>query len=169
MFEEPGATPPNGVAPVEIAAVESAPAAVAPVDVKQYLIAGDETVLPWIQSLLDSLPANARGQVFVEVDEARGIPPLVAPGRVCVTWLGRSQRSGAPGTGTRCERGIALDRAVRAWVGEMSVVGGEYPWADARHDFCAWIGGTGETIAELAVDVEARLRVSAEQSALHRS
>lgn len=136
-----------------------------PVDVKQYLIAGDETVVPWIQSMLDSLPANARGQVFVEVDDARGLPPLSAPGRVTVTWLGRSTRSGAPGTGALCRRGMALERAVRAWVGEMSVVDGDYPWSDERHDFCAWIGGAGPLIAELAADVEARLRVSAEHAA----
>ncbi|ROQ54614.1 siderophore-interacting protein [Rathayibacter sp. PhB152] len=136
-----------------------------PVDVKQFLIAGDETVVPWIQSMLDALPANARGQVFVEVDDARGLPPLSAPGRVCVTWLGRSQRSGAPGTGLACARGVALDRAVRAWMGEMSVVDGDYPWADDRHDFCAWVGGEGAVVAELAADVDARLRVSAEHAA----
>ncbi|TCO38561.1 siderophore-interacting protein [Rathayibacter tanaceti] len=137
----------------------------APVDVKQFLIAGDETVVPWIQSILDALPINARGQVFIEVDDARGLPPLAAPGRVCVTWLGRSERSGAPGTGERCFRGVALDRAVRAWMGEMSVVDGDYPWADARHDFCAWIGGAGAVISELAIDVEARLRSSADHAA----
>lgn len=136
-----------------------------PVDVKQFLIAGDETVVPWIQSLLDALPPTARGQVFIEVDDARGLPPLAAPGRVAVTWLGRSERSGAPGTGEPCRRGVALDRAVRAWVGEMSVVDGDYPWADSRHDFCAWIGGAGAVVAELSTDVEARLRVSAEHAA----
>ncbi|QHC66134.1 SIP domain-containing protein [Rathayibacter oskolensis] len=134
-------------------------------DAKQFLIAGDETVVPWIQSILDDLPANARGQVFIEVDDARGLPPLSAPGRVCVTWLGRSTRSGAPGTGALCGRGEALDRAVRAWVGEMSVVDRDYPWADDRHDFCAWIGGAGVLVAELAADVEARLRTSAEHAA----
>lgn len=136
-----------------------------PVDVKQFLIAGDETVVPWIQSILDALPSSARGQVFIEVDDARGLPPLAAPGRVAVTWLGRSERSGAPGTGEPCRHGMALDRAVRAWVGEMSVVDGDYPWADARHDFCAWIGGTGPIVAELAADVEDRLRVSARHAA----
>lgn len=136
-----------------------------PVDVKQFLIAGDETVVPWIQSILDALPSGARGQVFIEVDDARGLPPLAAPGRVTVTWLGRFERSGAPGTGEPCRHGVALDRAVRAWVGEMSVVDGDYPWADARHDFCAWIGGAGPIVAELASDVEDRLRVSARHAA----
>ncbi|WP_208856957.1 SIP domain-containing protein [Rathayibacter oskolensis] len=135
-----------------------------PIDVKQFLIAGDETVVPWIQSLLDALPANARGQVFIEVDDVHGIPPLAAPGRVSVTWLGRSTRSGAPGTGERCGHGVALDRAVRAWVGEMSVVDRDYPWADDRHDFCAWIGGAGPLIGELASDVDTRLRASSEHA-----
>ncbi|PWJ64268.1 SIP domain-containing protein [Rathayibacter iranicus] len=131
----------------------------APVDVKQYLIAGDETVVPWIQSILDALPEGARGQVFIEVDDARGLPPLLAPGRVCVTWLGRARTGGAS-----C-RGAVLDRAVRAWTGEMSVVDRDYPWADPRHDFCAWIGGAGPVIDELATDIEARLRVSTEHAA----
>ncbi|KZX19743.1 hypothetical protein [Rathayibacter tanaceti] len=47
----------------------------------------------------------------------------------------------------------------------MSVVDGDYPWADARHDFCAWIGGAGAVISELAIDVEARLRSSADHAA----
>lgn len=134
-------------------------------EAKQLLIAGDETVVPTIQALLDTLPANARGQVFVEVEDARGLPPLTAPGRFTVTWLGRATRSGAPGTGERCGHGVALDRAVRAWAGEMSVLGEATPWSDDRHDFCAWIGGSGALIHELALDVATRLDVAAEQHA----
>ncbi|NQX12807.1 SIP domain-containing protein [Microbacteriaceae bacterium VKM Ac-2855] len=137
-----------------------------PNEAKQLLIAGDETVVPTIQALLDSLPASARGQVFIEVPDAHGLPPLTAPGRFTVTWLGRATRSGAPGTGALCARGEALDRAVRAWVGEMSVIDGLAPWSDDRHDFCAWIGGAGAVVHELALDVDARLAVAAE---LHAS
>ncbi|NQX26949.1 SIP domain-containing protein [Microbacteriaceae bacterium VKM Ac-2854] len=132
---------------------------------KQYLIAGDESVVPMIQALLDALPASARGQVFVEVEDARGLPPLSAPARFTVTWLSRATRSGAPGTGALCGHGVALDRAVRAWVGEMSVLGEDTPWSDDRHDFCAWIGGHGALVHELSLDVTARLEVAAEQHA----
>lgn len=134
-------------------------------EAKQYLIAGDESVVPTIQAMLDALPASARGQVFVEVADAHGLPPLAAPRRFTVTWLSRATRSGAPGTGALCGHGVALDRAVRAWVGEMSVLGEETPWSDDRHDFCAWIGGTGALVHELALDVRARLDVAAAQHA----
>ena len=39
--------------------------------------------------------------------------------RKIVTWLDRSRRSGAPGTGRACAPGQALVRAVTAWADEM--------------------------------------------------
>lgn len=145
-----------------------------PADAKQVLIAGDDSVVLMIQAMLDALPANARGQVFIEVDDARGLPPLVSPGRVTVTWLGRSVRSGAPGTGEPCRHGVALDRAVRAWVGEMSVLEEDgFPSAlgstatRPKHDFCAWVAGRGATIHELAEDVAERLALTAQAHVSH--
>jgi hypothetical protein len=42
-----------------------------------------------------------------------------APGRMTVTWLARSARSGAPGSGRGCTPGQALARATCAWADEM--------------------------------------------------
>src|SRR5690606_23253238 len=51
--------------------------------------------------------------------DASDIGVIRAPGRMTVTWLARSQRSGAPGTGRSCAPGAALARATCAWAGEM--------------------------------------------------
>ncbi len=64
-----------------------------------HLFAGDETALPAIGSLLESLPASARPVVFAEVADPAEEQPL--PGRPEVHWLHRS-------------RGESLVDAVRA-------------------------------------------------------
>ncbi|WP_378146822.1 SIP domain-containing protein [Cnuibacter sp. UC19_7] len=92
----------------------------------RVLLAGTEATLDELRGTLALLPEKARGQVFVEVPSASDILPLAAPSRMVVTWLTRDTRSGEPGTCLPCERGQALRRAVRAWVGEMST--------DSEHD-----------------------------------
>ncbi|MFI6727569.1 siderophore-interacting protein [Streptomyces atratus] len=53
------------------------------------LLAGDETALPAIGTLLESLPAGARALVYAEVaDEAEG-QVLDSPGEVTVHWVHR--------------------------------------------------------------------------------
>jgi NADPH-dependent ferric siderophore reductase len=64
-----------------------------------HLFAGDETALPAIGSLLESLPASARPVVYAEVADQVAEQPL--PGRPEVHWLHRS-------------RGESLVDAVRA-------------------------------------------------------
>lgn len=70
------------------------------------LLGAVEADLPVVETVLATLPARARGQVFVEVGSAAGIRGLAAPGRVCVTWLRR-------------DLGQSLGGAVEAWLGEM--------------------------------------------------
>ena len=57
-----------------------------------YLLAGDETALPAIARMLENLPAEARGKVFLEVEDAGEIQPLAAPPAVEVEWLLRNGR-----------------------------------------------------------------------------
>ncbi|GAA5118009.1 siderophore-interacting protein [Pseudonocardia adelaidensis] len=89
------------------------------------LIAGDESVLPAIGALVESLGAHERAVVFVEVRDAAEEQELTSPGRVDLRWLHRGDL--APGAST------ALVDAVRAaelpegpafaWLaGEASVV-----------------------------------------------
>jgi NADPH-dependent ferric siderophore reductase len=58
-----------------------------------YLFAGDEAALPAIAASLESLPQEARGLAFLEVDGDADIQPIAAPDGVQVTWL---HRNGAP-------------------------------------------------------------------------
>lgn len=85
----------------------------------QHLIAADETSLPELEALLATLPICSTGRVFVEVPDAGWQSDLAVPGRMVLTWLDRSARTGEPGSGRRCAPGQALARAVTAWSDEM--------------------------------------------------
>jgi NADPH-dependent ferric siderophore reductase len=58
-----------------------------------HLLAGDETALPAISVALEALPANAIGQVFIEVAEPEDEVPLTAPEGVQINWILRGGRS----------------------------------------------------------------------------
>ncbi|MBD8077622.1 siderophore-interacting protein [Cellulosimicrobium arenosum] len=64
------------------------------------LLAGDETALPAIAAICEDLPADAWGEVHVEVPHADDARELVAPPGVQVTFLARDgMPAGAAGTG----------------------------------------------------------------------
>ncbi|MDR6690553.1 hypothetical protein J2X55_001452 [Microbacterium sp. 1154] len=85
----------------------------------QHLVTADETSLVELEALLATLPICSTGRVFVEVPDASWIGSIAAPARMTLTWLDRSRRGGAPGTGRGCAAGEALSRAVSGWAGEM--------------------------------------------------
>ncbi|KAA9111159.1 SIP domain-containing protein [Microbacterium rhizomatis] len=85
----------------------------------QHLITADETSLADLEVLLATLPMCSTGRVFIEIPDASWQAELDIPARMTVTWLDRSTRSGAPGTGRGCMPGEALARAVTAWSDEM--------------------------------------------------
>lgn len=89
-----------------------------------HLVTADETSLTDLELLLATLPLCSTGRVFVEVPDESQIFTLRAPARMTVTWLARSRRSGAPGSGHACASGEALRRAVTAWADEMLCDGG---------------------------------------------
>jgi NADPH-dependent ferric siderophore reductase len=62
-------------------------------DADWYLFAGDEAALPAIAAAIESLPAEATGLAFIEVDSDADIQPIAAPEGVQVTWL---RRNGLP-------------------------------------------------------------------------
>jgi len=62
---------------------------VPPVRTGCLLLAGDETAVPAIASILERLPAGARGEVLLEVPTAGDAQPLTAPAGVVVHWLAR--------------------------------------------------------------------------------
>jgi len=85
----------------------------------QHLVTADEQSFAELEALLATLPICATGRVFIEVPDAGWIAPVSAPPRMVVTWLDRSARTGAPGSGRSCTPGAALTRAVTAWADEM--------------------------------------------------
>ena len=85
----------------------------------QHLITADESSLAELEAMLATLPICSTGRVFIEIPDASWLADIAAPTRMVVTWLDRSQRTGAPGTGRGCTSGEALTRAVTAWADEM--------------------------------------------------
>ncbi len=58
-----------------------------------HLLAGDETALPAIGVALEALPANAIGQVFIEIAGPADEIPLNAPDGVQIDWIYRGGRA----------------------------------------------------------------------------
>jgi NADPH-dependent ferric siderophore reductase len=58
-------------------------------DADWYLFAGDEAALPAIAACIESLPPEAAGLAFLEVDSDADIQPIAAPAGVEVRWLSR--------------------------------------------------------------------------------
>ncbi|MDQ4109871.1 MAG: siderophore-interacting protein [Actinomycetota bacterium] len=64
-----------------------------PGDATRLLLVGDETAVPAIVSILESLPADATGSAFLEVPVAGDVQEVSAPEGLQVSWL---PREGAP-------------------------------------------------------------------------
>ncbi|GAB2973727.1 SIP domain-containing protein [Frigoribacterium salinisoli] len=128
-----------------------------PADALRVLFAGDASAVDDLRGALAALPICARGQVFVEVDDASQVVPLAAPGRVTVTWLARDVRSGRPGTSASCAVGEATERAVRAWLAEMYLDDD----ALAAGEHLVWIGGAESFAWELRHDLRRVFAASA--------
>ena len=63
-----------------------------------HVLAGDESAIPAIASALESMPADTRGHVVIEVDGDADHLALTAPAGVAIDWV---RRDGAPaGTST---------------------------------------------------------------------
>lgn len=62
-------------------------------DADWYLFAGDEAALPAIAAAIESLPADARGLAFLEVDNESEVQHIKAPQGVDLRWV---FRRGAP-------------------------------------------------------------------------
>ena len=65
---------------------------------KFQVLAGDETALPGIARILESLPRDAVGHAFIELDSKADDLPLTCPAGVMVHWLHRD--GAAAGTTT---------------------------------------------------------------------
>jgi NADPH-dependent ferric siderophore reductase len=100
------------------------PAANGVKDADFHVLAGDETALPGIARILESLPAAATGHVFIEVDSLADELPLSAPSAMSLVWL---HRNGAP-AGTTTLLPDAL-RAIR-WPDDLTRA---FVWGGCEH------------------------------------
>lgn len=108
----------------------------------QRLIAADETSFAELELLLATLPEWTTGRIFIEIPDASHRIELDVPSRMTLTWLDRSTRSGAPGTGQCCAPGAAVTRAVTSWADEMMCDEASAP-VETRtlvHLLCGYLG-----------------------------
>lgn len=75
---------------------------------RSVLLVGDETAAPAICAVLETLPAEFTGHVFIEVPGAEDILPVDTRAGIQLNWLARGQRP----------HGEVLTEAVRAWGAE---------------------------------------------------
>lgn len=61
---------------------------------QRVLLAGDETAVPAISAILESLPPYMSGHAFLEVPEAGDFLDLTSPADVEITWLARGAAIG---------------------------------------------------------------------------
>jgi NADPH-dependent ferric siderophore reductase len=102
------------------------------------VVAGDETAVPAVCAIVESLPPGGAARVFMEVPDAGDILPLAVPVGVEVTWLPR-RPTGAP-------RGALLTAAVIGAVRDL---------ADARPPASAPApadGDAGDLLWDVPVD-----------------
>ncbi|QCP00303.1 siderophore-interacting protein [Arthrobacter sp. 24S4-2] len=85
---------------------------------QRVLLAGDETAVPAISAILESLPAYMSGHAFLEVPEAGDFLDLKSDADVEITWLARGAS-----IGRSRPHGELLQEAVRAAVPEPGWVG----------------------------------------------
>ncbi len=85
---------------------------------QRVLLAGDETAVPAIAAILESLPSYMTGQAFLEVPEAGDFLEISSPANIQITWLARGAAIGR----SRPQGELLQDavrRAIRVpgWVG----------------------------------------------------
>jgi NADPH-dependent ferric siderophore reductase len=89
-----------------------------PADASCLLVAGDETAVPAICAIVESLPAGQRARILLEVPTAGDVLPLAAPPGVEVTWLPRWPADSA----VPAPHGVLLTAAVVAAVHELTTL-----------------------------------------------
>ena len=95
---------------------------------QRILLAGDETAVPAISAILETLPPYMSGHAFLEVQQAGDFLELSSPADIEVTWLARGAS-----IGRSRPHGQLLQEAVRkavpvpGWVGIKADDGGAGP------------------------------------------
>ncbi|MDK3258194.1 siderophore-interacting protein [Blastococcus capsensis] len=89
-----------------------------PADASCLLIAGDETAVPAVCAIVETLRPGQRAKILLEVPTAADALDVAAPDGAAITWLPRRPGGGAP----PAPRGALLTAAVMAAVDELADV-----------------------------------------------
>jgi NADPH-dependent ferric siderophore reductase len=133
-----------------------------PGNAKRVLIAGDETAAPAICAIVESLPSDASGAVFLEVPTSADSLELAAPAGVAVTWLPRNGHDRKHGdllresVGRWADDWTAATTAVEATPVEdpsTEEVLWEVPTAPQDDGLYAWLAGEASAITAIRRDL----------------
>lgn len=109
----------------------------APAGNPHVMVAGDSRDLPAIRQILERLPEDSYGQVFIEIVSDVQIVAMDAPAAVSVTWMHRSSFGRSiPNHTFGSARGETIERAVLAWTSEWLEPGCQC----GQGPFYVWIG-----------------------------
>jgi NADPH-dependent ferric siderophore reductase len=121
------------------------------------IVAGDETAVPAVCAIVESLPAGTRARVLMEVPEAGDVLPLAVPVGVEVTWLPR-RPTNAPRGGPLTAAVVAAvqelaDARPPAVVPELADEDAALPWDVPEHtdgsSLYAWLAGEAGVVTGL--------------------
>jgi NADPH-dependent ferric siderophore reductase len=126
---------------------------------RRVLLAGDETAVPAIAAILESLDAEYEADVFIEIPTADDVLDLADRPRLRVTWLARGERAHGAElieavTRWTAGHGAVLERAAAPRRQELADIDVdlELLWdspADGDGEFYAWIAGEAATVKTL--------------------
>lgn len=95
---------------------------------QRVLLAGDETAIPAISAILESLPPYMSGHAFLEVPEAGDFLDLKTDADVDITWLARGASIGRSRPhGELLQQAVRTAVPVPGWVGIKASDGGAGP------------------------------------------
>jgi NADPH-dependent ferric siderophore reductase len=128
------------------------------------MVAGDSRDLPAIRHILERLPNDSYGQVFIEIVAEVQVVQMDAPAGVSVTWLHRrSFGRSIPNHTFGSARGETIERAVLAWTTEWLE-----PGCQCEHGpFYVWIGCALSPTVDRLHSVLHTMLGAGEQSAHH--
>lgn len=98
---------------------------------QRVLLAGDETAVPAISAILETLPAYMSGHAFLEVPQAGDFLELSSPADIEITWLARGAAIGRSRPhGQLLQESVRKAVPVPGWVGIKADDGGAGPEPD---------------------------------------
>lgn len=123
---------------------------------RNVLLAGDETAVPAISAILETLPADVSGSAFLEVPDARDVQTIRTRSSVTITWLARNH--------SNASQGRLLVSAIEHHCRQPSLntIAGA---AEASETY-AWIGAEATTVKALRRHLVTHLGVDPKRSEL---